>query len=247
MNRSRYSLLAHRLLPFAAPIGEAAVEELLTLLPLNAASTVVDIGCGRAQLLGRLVKRFELMATGVDIDKDALELARKSVGERVILVHQAAADFQPEMCFDLAICIGSSHALGGLVPTLTRLRSLVKPGGYMLLGEGYWKKEPEQAYLDAFGGSRDELLSFGGNVDCALTQGLSPVWSAVSSERDGDHYEGLYRFAMSRFLTENPDDPEAETFRQRSETWYNAYLRWGRETMGFTLLLFQTRGVNATA
>ena len=116
---------------------------------------------------------------------------------------------------------------------------LTKPGGYVLLGEGYWKKEPEQSYLDAFGGSRDELLSFPQTIESALAAGLSPVWTSVSSERDWDHYEGRYRFAMSRFLTENPTDPEFEAFRQRSESWYNAYLRWGRETMGFALFLFQ--------
>ena len=240
MNRSRYSLLAHRLLPFAAPMGEATVEGLLGLLPLDSSSSVVDIGCGRAQLLQRLVTRFGLTATGVDLDADAL--AQAEVSERLTLVHQAAEAFEAPAPFDLAICIGSSHALGGLAPTLARLQALTKPGGYVLLGEGYWKNEPEQAYLDAFGGSRDELLTFWGNIDCALATGLSPVWSTVSSERDWDHYEGLYRFALSRFLTENPKDPEAEAFRQRSETWYNAYLRWGRETMGFALMLFQTSG-----
>jgi len=238
MNRSRFSLLAHGLLTYSAPIGEAAVQELLTLLPLDASSSVVDIGCGRAQLLCQLAAHVGLSATGVDLDAEALAQARGH--ERVHLIHQAADDFQPTERFDLAICIGSSHALGGLAPALVRLRELTKPGGYILLGEAYWKKEPAQAYLDAFGGSRDEMLPFAGTIEQALAAGLSPVWNAVSSEQDWDHYEGLYRFAMSRFLTEHPDDPDADAFRQRSETWYNAYLRWGRETMGFALTLFQT-------
>ena len=97
----------------------------------------------------------------------------------------------------------------------------------------------EQSYLDAYGGSRDELVSFPQTVESALAAGLSPVWTAVSSERDWNHYEGLYRFAMSRFLTENPTDPDYASFRERSESWYSAYLRWGRETMGFALFLFQ--------
>jgi SAM-dependent methyltransferase len=239
MNGRRFSLLAHQQLVYAAPIAEASVEELLSLLPLHASSSAVDMGCGKARLLGQLVERFGLQATGVDLDAEALALARDGVGMSATLLQQSAMEFQPSERFDLSICIGSSHALGGLAPTLTRLQELTKPGGYVLLGEGYWKKEPEQAYLDAFGGSRDELLSFGATVECALAAGLSPVWTAVSSERDWDHYEGLYRFAMSRFLTENPTDPEFEAFRQRSETWYNAYLRWGRETMGFALFLFQ--------
>jgi SAM-dependent methyltransferase len=242
MNRSRFSLLAHQLLVYAAPIAETTIEELLSLLPLHAASSAVDIGCGKARLLGQLVERFGLQATGVDLDAEALALARGGVGASATLIQQSAIEFQPSERFDLSMCIGSSHALGGLSPTLVRLQELTKPGGLILLGEGYWKKEPEQDYLDAFGGSRDALLSFWATVQCALSTGLSPVWTAVSSERDWDHYEGLYRFAMSRFLIEHPTDPEFEAFRQRSESWYRAYLRWGRETMGFALFLFQTSG-----
>jgi len=44
---------------------------------------------------------------------------------------------------------------------------------------------------------------------------------------------------MARHLAEHPDDPEADAFRQRSEQWYDHYLRWGRETMGFASYLLQ--------
>lgn len=237
MSHRRFSHIAHGRLPYSAPISTATIAELMELLTLDATSSVVDLGCGRAQLLLLLTERFGLTATGVDLDAEAL--AKATAGERLRLVHQPAAEFQSAILFDLAICIGSSHALDGLAPALARLRELTKPGGYVLLGEGYWKKEPEQSYLDAYGGSRDELLSLPQIVECARTAGLSPVWTNVSSERDWDHYEGLYRFAMSRFLTENPTDPDYAAFRQRSESWYNAYLGWGRETMGFALFLFQ--------
>jgi SAM-dependent methyltransferase len=243
MNSSRYSRIAHRYLPFSAPISEETVSGLLEFLPLDGASTVLDVGCGRAELLLRVAERFSLRAVGIDNDAEVLEQARETanqrgLGDRVSLVEGSATEVDLPEKFDLSICIGASHALSGYLETIDFLQTLTKKGGYLLLGEGFWRRPPDPEYLAAFGGRADEMTAHYENIATARSAGLNLVWSMVSTDTDWDRYEGLYRFAMHRHLTENPEDPEAESFSRRSEEWHDAYQRWGRSTMGFALYLF---------
>lgn len=243
MSPRRYSRIAHRYLPIAAPISDATFGSLLDLLPLGSDSIALDIGCGRAEFLLRLAERFSMRAVGVDNDPEVLAEAEDALRERhledrVRLVEGAAGDVVLEERFDLSVCIGASHACGGYRETMEYLLPLTRKGGYLLLGEGFWRHPPEAEYLATFGGREEEMTSHYENIAVARSARLDLVWSAVSSDQDWDRYEGLYRYAMHRHLLENPEDPEAEAFRRRSEAWYDAYQRWGRDTMGFALYLF---------
>ena len=73
-----------------------------------------------------------------------------------------------------------------------------------------------------------------------VEQGLTPLYTAVSGEDEWDHFEG--RFWCSRLRAEVGTAPDAKRVekRQRALRWQDAYLRWGRDTLGFALYLFQT-------
>jgi hypothetical protein len=45
--------------------------------------------------------------------------------------------------------------------------------------------------------------------------------------------------AAKQWLTDNPDDPEAPGVLQRAELQRMAYMRFGRDTLGFGLYLFR--------
>jgi len=252
MDRARYSRLAHRLLPIAAPVDPAVVNEVLGLLPLGADSKVLDVGCGRAALLVDLVAGRGVRGAGVDHDREVLELARaaaaqRGCADRLTLREARALEVEFDAPFDLTLCIGASHALGGQVSMLEGLARWTAPGGHALWGEGFWRRDPDAAYLAAIGGSKHELLSHHGNAAAARARGWSVIWSATTSDACWDRYEGLYRLGMARHLAEHPDDPEAAAFRERSESWYDGYLRWGRDTMGFALYLLQRDGASPGA
>jgi SAM-dependent methyltransferase len=246
VDRPRFSRLAHRFLPLAAPLDRERLDEALALLPLDAGSRVLDVGCGRAALLLDLVQRRGVHGTGVDCDGEALRSAQASAAarrcaDRVTLIEARALEAELDGLYDLTVCVGASHALGGPVATLEHLPRWTRPGGYALWGEGFWRREPDPAYLAAIGGSKSELATHYGNVTAAHARGWSVIWSAVTSDSELDRYEGLYRMGMARHLAEHPDEPEAAAFRERSERWYDSYLRWGRDTMGFALYLLERR------
>lgn len=247
MNRALFSRIAHGLLPMAAPLDPDVLGTILALISLDERSRVLDVGCGRAALLLDLTCERGVQGTGVDVDPDALHDARASAiargcSERVAFVASPALDTAWDEPFDVTVCIGASHALGGPHAALEHLARWTRPGGHCVWGEGFWRRDPDTAYLAWIGGTADELSTHHGNAVAARDRGWSPIWSAVTSDAAWDRYEGLYRLAMSRHLAQHPDDPDADAFRAHSERWYDGYLRWGRDTMGFALYLLERRG-----
>jgi SAM-dependent methyltransferase len=246
MDRARFSRLAHGFLPVAAPLDRGCLHEVLELLPLAADQRVLDVGCGRAALLIDILDEHGVHGTGIDCNEEALQLARtraevRGCADRLTLLHASALEVSLELPFDLSLCIGSSHALGGPLAALEHLARWTRPGGFAVWGEGFWRRDPDPAYLAAIGSSPHDLSTHHGNAVAARERGWSLIWSAVTSDVGQDRYEGLYRLAMARYLAEHPDDPDAAAFRERSERWYDSYLRWGRDTMGFALYLLQRR------
>lgn len=244
MNRTRFSLIAHRDHTFANPLSEAKIDRLLTLLDLPPEAQVLDVGCGNAELLIRLIERYAIVGVGIDPNAEALDEGRRRAQgripeERLQLHTIPAADFQPQRTFDAALCIGASHAYGGYPQTLAALQTLVRPGGQILIGEGYWKRNPDPEYLALLGAEPDELTGHADNVSRAVAAGLTLLYSVTSSAEDWDHYEGLYSSAVERFVAAHPDDPESLEFAAYIRRWYAGYLRWGRDTLGFGLYLFQ--------
>ncbi len=117
----------------------------------------MDVGCGTGEFLVRLAERYDVRGTGIDPDGNALEQCRRRCEGRIpddrLELHQleVAAFAWPERPFDAAICIGSTHAFGGFVPTLRELACRVSPGGVILVGDIFWRRVPEQPYRDVIG------------------------------------------------------------------------------------------------
>ena len=67
--------------------------------------------------------------------------------------------------------------------------------------------------------------------------GVAPVGMIVSSQADWDRYESLHWLALNDWLRDNPDDPEAEEFRERGRRRRERYLEWERELLGWAILI----------
>jgi SAM-dependent methyltransferase len=229
MDRAAVSRIAHGDLTFYNPLAEADLDEAIELLALTPGARVLDVACGTGELLRRIAARWDVEGTGYDADSELIERARSASPGLTFVV----ADKPPPGPFDLTVCVASSHAVGGFPDALGRLRELTAPGGQVLLGEGYWLRDPSPEYLDALGGATaDELASYTGLFDAAREAGLTALWSCVASERDWDRYE------WTQVL-----NAERHGGRQLRERAAGARARLtgaaGRETLGFALILLR--------
>jgi SAM-dependent methyltransferase len=234
MDRADASRIAHGELRLWNPLSEAALDETIALLEPPAGGRVLDVACGRAEVLRRVAERFEVEATGYDSDAALIESGPPGLE---LLVR----DNPPPGPFDVVLCIAASHALGDFPDALGALRELVRPGGEVLLGDGYWRQPPSAEYLDALGGaSVDELPDYSGLMRAAEQTGLTPLHSSVASEADWDRYEWRLILNAERWAAANPEDPGADVLRERARSARERMtMPGGRETLGFALVLLR--------
>ncbi|WP_301173630.1 class I SAM-dependent methyltransferase [Brevibacillus nitrificans] len=247
MDRNKFSAIAHRNHAFSNPISESKINMFMNHTKLNPNDKAIDIGAGTSELLIRYIEKYNISATAIELYEGSIESARNRANGRIALERiqfvnedaKQAIDQFSTSAFRLGICIGSTHAIGDLAGTLQALRKCVQPGGYILVGEGYWKKTPSNEYLQALGAQLEDLTTHHGNVKLGEQMGLTPLFSVVASEDDWDAYEGLYASSIEEYCYENPDDPDVDAMLTRIRSWRNTYLEWGRDTLGFGLYLFR--------
>ncbi len=248
MTPHKFSSIAHRDHDYCNPIAAAKIERILDLLPLDEKSRILDLGCGRAELALRIIERFGSTVIAIDNSSLMLDAARERAEwtgalSKLHLDNMDIAEYRadPET-FHLSVMLGAGGIAGGMSGICKQLKSWTASGGYILIGEGYWRQRPASEYLTILGGDEDELLDHHGNVQAGVEAGLVPMHATTSSLDEWDEYEWKYSRAIERYAREQSEDPDVPAMLERIRRWRNAYLRWGRDTLGFALYLFYRPG-----
>ncbi len=205
---------------FNSPLSLEKTDQIIALLDLPPSARVVDLGCGEGEFLIRVMERYGAIGHGIDPQTSALDKCRaKSEGranpEHLHLFAKHGTDFDwPQEPFDLAICIGASHAFEGFNPTLRELKKHVRTNGLILMGDIFWKKRPVKEY------------------------------SVPSSQEEWDHFEGEFATKRFRKALAMSDAAERNGAVTKTKIWRDAYFKWGRSTMGFGFYLYQNTDAN---
>ncbi len=243
MDRRRISSLAHAEHSIAAPVGDQRVAQLLGRLPLDLGASVLDLGCGAGAWLLRLAAVAPgAHLVGVDISGIALQEARSTadrlgVGGRIHWLEGDAASADTGR-HDAVLCVGASHAFGGLDGTLRAVRDRLQPGGRALVGDMIWEQPPSRAAQEAVDAGPDELPDLAGLVDRAVAAGFEVVDGHVSTLQEWDDYEWAWTGALVRWALQQPlgsDDGAAalEAAREHRQAWLHGY----RRHLGFATLV----------
>jgi ubiquinone/menaquinone biosynthesis C-methylase UbiE len=133
----RTSRLYNRLVPWLLRgFYRHVADEAAAVAPRGGA--VLDAGTGPGALLVQLAnRRPDLCLTGVDLSGDMVALAERNVhaaglGDRV-QVHRAdvAALPFPDASFDLVVSTFSMHHWAAIIPSVTELARVLRPGGLL--------------------------------------------------------------------------------------------------------------------
>lgn len=242
MDRRRLSAVAHDGMTLWNPLGNAAAERIVAFAAHETGGRILDIGCGRADLILRTVERADGSGVGVDPWDHAIELARRTHSRRpgvpVRLVEAVWNESLVEPAsFDVVMCVGSTHACGGYAGALDTARRLIKPGGRAVIGECHWLSEPAPEYLEVLGTPKDDLTTLDGLRDLAEAGGFTVRGTIDASRSERDAYETAWFANVERFVASHKYAKDGPELLETAKRWHDAYLRWGRTTLGFAVLL----------
>jgi len=228
------------------PMSLDKIRELVGLLRMPEGGRVLDVACGKAEFLCLVAEAYGVTGTGIDLSPYTIKAARKNVEarglvDRIKLVHMDGSKYEPDapQSLDLASCIGASWVYQNHRGTLEALMKMTRPGGLVLVGEPFWMTDPDPEYLKLTGYAPDLCGSHAGNVTIGEDVGLALLYTLVSTPDDWDRYEGLQWQAAERYATDHPDDPDVEALLRSARRNRDAYLRWGRNCLGWALYLFR--------
>ncbi|MFG3346246.1 SAM-dependent methyltransferase [Streptomyces sp. NPDC048018] len=235
-------------LTFHGPLSEARAARVVARLAAASPGTVLDIGCGWGELLLRVLDAAPgARGLGIDINADDLALGRRlaaerGLAERVEYVEESGRDTNRGPA-DTVLCLGSGQALCDPdlpydpAVVLSELRRLVRPGGRVLLGEGFWQHTPDDAELARMwpGARVDDHLTLDALVDLAIEAGFRPAWIETASVEEWEEFESGYRHDVELWLAAHPDHPLAAETRARVDRQRSQWLGY-RSVLGIAYL-----------
>ena len=246
--RARLNVIAHSGHPIAGPLMAGTVDTIIPLLGFEYGAHVLDIGCGAAEWLIRLIDRTGCNGEGFDTSEEMLAEARSQAEYRLVdpqqlvLRHEDARLCQPKEPYDAAICTGSTHAVGGLDAALALIARVVRPGGRVLLSEGFWEQPPSEAQKAALGGGA-ALLGLAETLDAMVGAVFAPLYWHVISQAEWDDYESMWSGSVEKFAIDHPDDADAPALVDLARRHRDSYLKGYRGSLGYvTCILSAPKG-----
>jgi SAM-dependent methyltransferase len=232
-----------------APVGESKMEQCIKTLQLKADAAVLDVGCGCGELLIRLFERYQIQGTGIDSSSEFIAEARNraaklGLDDSIRFVEADAREYHVGPgSIDLAVCFGATHAFGpgndAYRNSIERMISLVTSNGLILVADGYLKQAAHPEYRRILGDTLPDEMTHAANVVTGTSLGLTPLAAWTSNDDEWDEFEWSYQRSVERRAANRPDDLDLSLKLQRRRKWMEAYLQWGRDTLGFGMYLFQ--------
>jgi SAM-dependent methyltransferase len=246
MDRWKYYDIVHQRHSVMNPVDETKLERMYDLLELKPNASVIDIGCGKGEMLIRLAERYAIKGLGIDKSpycaRDSEERKRQRVPKADLkFLEMDGAQYKPEReeSSDLTMCIGATWIYGGYKNTVRALGEMTKSSGFVMVGEPFWRADPPQEYLQSEGLSSHSFDTHHGNVTTGESEGFRPIFTLVSSQEDWDRSEGLHWSATAEYAIANPEDTDLKELMARDSKERESYLRWGRDALGWAIYLFR--------
>ena len=178
----------------------------LGLSPEN--SSILDLGCGKGAVSVQIASRFKIKVVGIDAMKEFLAEARSRALDFKVshLCKFTRADIRDYVLdthgYDLVILASLGGIFGTLKETVLFLRTQVKPGGYIIIDDGYLRKAQ---FLGRKGyehyRNHEETLK---ELEEAGERILTEINTTAFSKKINEEYLNLVRDRSKELIKKNP-------------------------------------------
>jgi SAM-dependent methyltransferase len=235
---------SHRILN---PFTDVKLSLLGEVARLRPGVRILDLACGRGEMLCRWSVAHGIEGVGVDLSDVFLAGARARAEElgvagRVRFEQGDAGAYRAEPgSFDIVACVGATWIGGGLAGTLELMVAALRDGGVLLIGEPYWIEEPPAAAEEVLGFPLADYASLAGTFDRFEASGFEVLEMVMSDPDSWDRYVASQWWTLSDWLRDNPEDPDADEIRAFLESGRRAHVEYGRRYLGWGVFVIRRR------
>jgi SAM-dependent methyltransferase len=240
-------------LTFLSPMSEERASGLVSWLAegLDSGQTVLDVGCGWAELLLRVAEAApSCQAIGVDLDEEALaeatrRAASRGLSSRATLLTGNGKHVGPA-AVDALVAIGSTQVWGPPVEAdqplayakaFDAIRGRVRDGGRVVYADGIWSRPPTPAATAQLSGRDDEFVSLDELRALAEEAGFAVDAADEATQDEWDAFESGFTARYDTWLaTHSPDDRDAASVRDRAARQRASYVHGYRGVLGMGYL-----------
>lgn len=230
------------------PFTAGKLATLGRALRLEPGIRALDLASGSGELLCTWARDHGITGTGVDISTVFTAGARAraaelGVADRVEFVHGDASGHVADVPVDLAACIGATWIGGGLDGTVELLARSLRPGGLMLIGEPFWRREPtdQETVEGCHASSPADFLALPELLGRFGDLGYDVVEMVLADQNSWDRYRAAQWLSLRSWLDRNPDDELAPQVRAELTTDPVRYARYEREYLGWGVFALMKR------
>ena len=239
----RKSEIGHTGLPFNCPHTDDIASEIISLMNLSPDSQVLDLGCGKAELLTRIVERYECRGTGVDSNPAILNKCRQPARGSLELRELDMTEFlhTNETEFDAILCVGSIRE-GQQEQTIKQLVSMLSTSErsgssqYILIGELVWINQPSEEFLQYLHMEENNYCSMDRLSELFEENGLEVVFSTSQSL---ENYETCIHANIESWASDpkNIADVDYDIVVGKSREWHDFSKTHAWNTWEFATIL----------
>lgn len=114
----------------------ALIERLMSKIDLSGTRAVLEVGCGVGGASSHLATEYGMDITGIDVDEEQIEMAKKLSGENVRFAEADATNLPFENDrFDMVLSFGVMHHIGNWERALQEICRVLRPNGYLVYGD----------------------------------------------------------------------------------------------------------------
>ncbi|GGT04283.1 hypothetical protein GCM10010156_72660 [Planobispora rosea] len=234
----------HRILN---PFTDEKLELLGEVARLRHGTRLLDLCCGKGEMLCRWALEHGIEGVGVDISQVFLDAAHEravelGVAGRVRFEQGDAGAYPAEPgSFDVVSCLGATWIGGGVEGTVKLMLPALKEDGILLVGEPYWISEPPAGAYEAFGFGPADFTSLAGTFDRFEAAGTEVLEMVLADPGSWDRYVASQWWTLSDWLRANPGDPEVEEMRAFLERCRRSHVEYGRQYLGWGVFVLRRR------
>lgn len=233
------------------PLSHEKMLMLAERCGINTSTRMLDLACGRGELLLQWALTFDIKGTGVDTRADQIRQAQHRADTLKVWSQVQFTDVVDVLAFPQAFhqyhivsCFEASWLNNRLDVTLKIMSDALRDNeqGLLLIGETFWRKQPTEAVCENLQVAPDSLPHLGDLPDRFSEAKAHLMDMVIASTDDRDRYYSQQWRAATLWLYENEDDEHAPAMRDWLDTSRRTYLKYEREYLGWGVFILGAPG-----